>query len=52
MSNFAFRPAEFRAVAESTGKGGGQIMGDPCAACFTREEEIAKAREEWEGMLG
>ncbi|MCI5167009.1 MAG: DUF4145 domain-containing protein [Candidatus Electrothrix sp. GM3_4] len=34
MSNFAFLPADFRAIAESATKAEGHIMGDPRAACF------------------
>ena len=52
MSNFAFLSPEFRAVAKFAAKAEGHIMGDPRAACFTIEEEIAKVRKELEGMLG
>lgn len=34
MSNFAFLPPEFRAVAEAAIKAEGHIHGDPRAACF------------------
>lgn len=34
MSNFAFLPPEFRAVAEAATRAESQIMGDPRAACF------------------
>lgn len=34
MSNFAFLPSEFRAVADAATKAEGHIMGDPRAACF------------------
>ena len=34
MSNFAFLPSEFRAIAESASKAEGYIQGDPRAACF------------------
>lgn len=34
MSNFAFLPAEFRAIAETAVQAEGHIMGDPRAACF------------------
>ncbi len=34
MSNFAFLPTDFRAIAESALKAEGHIMGDPRAACF------------------
>ena len=34
MSNFAFLPPEFRAVAEAATSAEGHIMGDPRAACF------------------
>jgi len=34
MSNFAFLPSEFRAVAEAARKAEGHVMGDPRAACF------------------
>ncbi len=34
MSNFAFLPSDFRAIAESATKAEGHIMGDPRAACF------------------
>lgn len=34
MSNFAFLPTEFRAVADAAIRAEGQIMGDPRAACF------------------
>lgn len=34
MSNFAFLPPEFRAIAESATRSEGHIMGDPRAACF------------------
>ncbi|QDU82618.1 type I restriction enzyme EcoKI subunit R [Polystyrenella longa] len=34
MSNFAFLPNDFRAIAESATKAEGHIMGDPRAACF------------------
>ena len=32
MSNFAFLPADFRAIAESARKAESHIMGDPRAA--------------------
>ena len=34
MSNFAFLPTDFRAIAESAIRAEGHIMGDPRAACF------------------
>ena len=34
MSNFAFLPQVFRAIAESAKQAEGHIMGDPRAACF------------------
>ncbi len=34
MSNFAFLPSDFRAIADSATKAEGHIMGDPRAACF------------------
>lgn len=34
MTNFAFLPSEFRAIAEAATKAEGHIQGDPRAACF------------------
>ena len=34
MSNFAFLPTEFEAIAEAATRAEGHLMGDPRAACF------------------